>query len=98
MGEVMRKAAQETLKAAAEYISEHGWTQGEMSARDGSVCAAGAIAAVSGYDNGRSAARGAFSGYLYHTEGWSSIADWNDQPDRTAEDVILTLKRAAEES
>lgn len=26
------------------------------------------------------------------------VADWNDAPERTAEDVILALKRAAEES
>jgi hypothetical protein len=85
---------QATLKAAAEYISEHGWTQGMMREKDGSVCAAGALLVVSGSE---SAGREAFTGYLYHTGGWVNVADWNDQPDRTAEEVILTLKRAAEE-
>jgi hypothetical protein len=94
MQERRKTDVQETLKAAAEYISEHGWTQGMMREKDGSVCAAGALLAVSGYE---SAGREAFTGYLYHTGGWVNVADWNDQPDRTAEEVILTLKRAAEE-
>jgi hypothetical protein len=32
------------------------------------------------------------------TPAYGGIADWNDAPERTAEDVILTLKRAAEDS
>jgi hypothetical protein len=86
---------QETLKAAAEYISGHGWTQDRMEGRDGSTCALGAILNACYGDEdayGQAVAR-----LNRHIRSHVAISDWNDAPGRTAEEVILTLKRAAEE-
>lgn len=41
-----QKAAS-TLTRAADYIETHGWRQGSLRGADGSVCAVGAIRAVS---------------------------------------------------
>jgi hypothetical protein len=90
-----------TLRDAADYVSEHGWTQNEMQDDEGRVCAMGAIRETTamysldgmnalqamvkslGLDRNR-------SGFLH------PVAMWNDAKGRSAEDVILAFKRAAE--
>lgn len=104
------------LRGAAEYISEHGWNQGDFrDAQTGAVCAAGGIFAVLGFEydeDGLPASNTTYKEYVAETAlamladsvgivppGHSSISDipeWNDAPERTAEDVILAMKRASE--
>jgi hypothetical protein len=90
-----------TLREAAEYIGEHGWLQGTLSSADGRVCAIGAIQRIGGTGNARSYdAVDALYEYLdlpMTTGILHPVAIWNDEPERTAEDVILAMKCAAEE-
>lgn len=89
-----------TLREAAEYISEHGWTQGDLSNSEGGVCALGALNCVAGIGNIRAHdAATALWDYLDLRDSLTAlhpVAVWNDAPERTAEDVILAMKRAAE--
>jgi len=86
----------ETLNAAADYLEQHGWCQGQMFGPDDSVCAVGAIAEVTradtDYDHYSEALEVAMS-YV----GGGPVSQWNDAPGRTKEDVIAMLRAAAEE-
>lgn len=99
------------LRDAAEYIGEHGWTQGKMRESTGAVCAMGALCMTA---NGGTetihrdslwgeavTALGDVAGVavIRTGPGWfgvNGVPKWNDAPERTAEEVVLTFKRAAE--
>lgn len=98
----------QALRAAAEYISEHGWCQGATFEGDlgqwmalrttPPACALGALSIGTGqgfrYEMFFSARK-----LLAKAAGLpngSAIPSWNDHPSQTAEDVILALKQAAE--
>jgi len=89
------------LADAAEYISEHGWCKGKLTDANGSVCAIGALSKVLHnsvhplvhLETHQKAVRRL--GDMLGLENTALIPYWNDHPDRTAEDVILTLKKAA---
>lgn len=102
------KSTGEILIEAAEYISEHGHHKGGYIGPDGSVCAVGAIHKVVGFpthgtsedwrttlavERATRAAAFELSGHGFSR----SLAIWNDAEDRTAEDVILGLKRVGHE-
>jgi hypothetical protein len=104
-------ATGDLLRDAAEYISEHGWTRGKMRDDKGAVCAMGALymTTVVGIDNIYRAtllgeavtALGDIAGVAVIRTGPGSfgvneVPKWNDAPERTAEEVVLTFKRAAE--
>lgn len=101
------KEAARVLREAAEYIGEHGWIQGDVEDEaTGSVCALGAINAVlpiAWEDFGALDAMTAYLGLVHplRTEvvGFTMhpVAKWNDAKERTAEDVVLAMKRTAEE-
>lgn len=98
------------LRDAAEYIGEHGWTQGQIKDRNtGAVCAMGALCMTEGHrafhwkDAVSAVAKVAGVTLVTHqlAEGFgvfaeNGIPEWNDAPERTAEEVVLTFKRAAE--
>lgn len=104
----------ETLRQAAEWLSEHNWVQGGLYERDsgGTVdvgnalpadrtevtgaCATGAIAAVCGFKTSSNSAWKAAIDRLGALIGGNLIPDWNDRTERTKEDVILAMKKAAE--
>jgi hypothetical protein len=97
------KTAADVLRDAAEYIGEHGWIQGDLEDdATGSVCAIGAINRVQDngwHDHGALEALRAYlrlppqvRDFILHP-----VAVWNDEKERTAEDVILAMKRTAEE-
>jgi hypothetical protein len=90
-----------TLREAAEYICEHGWVQNILSSTDGRVCAIGAIRRIGGTGDERTYdAVDALCEYLdlpMATGILHPVAIWNDAPERSAEDVILAMKRCAEE-
>lgn len=91
----------EDLLKAAEYMSEHGWCQGDLEDADGRVCVAGAIkAVVRGKDRNLRSTSAVISLHEYLVKEYGdncaaiSIPAWNDDPDRTVEEVILALKQA----
>jgi hypothetical protein len=100
----MTDPARQLLADAANYIVEHGWTQKHMRDACGAVCALGAIhhvpvttrdpADVTAISHLRFIAEMMLSEHPA-VQGDVSIAHWNDHPDRTAEDVILTFREAA---
>lgn len=89
----------EVLLKAADTLAERGWCQGGLSDAQGRYCAIGAIRKVTNWSLGKDA-RSAVHRLMDHieTDQYYGIADWNDAPERTAEDVILAMKRAAEDS
>jgi hypothetical protein len=93
----------EILLKAADLLAERGWTQGQLVSAGGRVCALGAIRiactgtidvlpGLSLGDAGNSASR------RLETYVGCWIASWNDAPERTAEDVILAMKRVAHDT
>jgi hypothetical protein len=91
------------LLRAAELIAERGWAQGGYEMEDGTLCALGAInyAAVGVPYYRRNAAGVAATQQLRRAVAqcprwfYASIDQWNDDPGRTAEEVIDTLIAAA---
>lgn len=95
----------DVLRAAADYIEEHGWVQEDYE-RHGSVCVIGSLRAVvyghpsvvSAGEDENDLARQA----LRHICNEVCAADravlacWNDSTDRTEAEVIAALRRAAE--
>jgi len=96
------KTTAEILYDAAEYIGEHGWLQGELSNSDGNVCAIGAINRVAESDTVADTYNAIEALWKYlklpdYGSGLHPVARWNDEPGRSAEDVILAMKCAAKE-
>lgn len=96
----------DALFSAAEYLSENGWHQGALFAPSSSeeppACAMGALkAATTGHYQVEWQALTVLRKSLGLTgldpDFKDLIAVWNDAPERTAEDVILALKRPSVE-
>jgi membrane-bound lytic murein transglycosylase B len=92
----------DVLRAAADQIETYGWEQGqsygEMASRHTplekcSACALGAIAANATTGAPRWEAQRVLGSLL---PGRRTILGWNDDPDQTAENVIATLRAAAD--
>lgn len=87
----------EVLDRAADVLEEDGWCQYSMHDELGRYCALGAIKAVTP-DPDAFAERGyatrALRDYLSPTRPFQ-ISKWNDNPDRTKEEVIDALQQAA---
>lgn len=105
----MSKDIAQVLRAAAEYMSEHGKCEGAYEDDDGAVCAFGAVAAVQDLMITRTSVEGTTYKTPIQTraadalEKWlstqpgnniDSVIVWSDRND--AETVILGIKRAAE--
>lgn len=100
-------ATSQVLDLAADKIQEHGWGQGPATwIGTGGFCLEGAIGAVvrvEMYDASlpnlsrlqRCPAYLAVCEYLDRPEHDSFLWEWNDAPERTAEDVIAVLRAAA---
>lgn len=95
------------LRAAASLLEQPGkWTQGEAARNEngrytpprqpGAVCwcAAGAILCSSS-GSGIDVAH-AFKNWLFDDGYFGSIGSWNDAGDQTQENVVATLRRAAD--
>jgi hypothetical protein len=96
------------LRAAADVLRRDGWTQGDYVA-DGCHCLVGAIVAALGGKDGEGsipidnqpralAARRTLAQHFgdMSTDWWADLIDWNDDPDRTADEVIAALEAAAD--
>ena len=96
----------EDLREAAAYIEQHGMTKGCLQGSGGSVCMLGAINTVSG----RQISTGHFlDSWMEANVGAAPIgkhgyavlrptAHWNDHPETTQEDVLLWMKKAANDA
>lgn len=80
----------QALVRAAQKV-EAGWCQGEMSTPDGRVCIYGAIEAVAGdpFLAVRMIRR------VREVVGRDFLGVWNDEPERTQQDVVRALRQAA---
>lgn len=93
------RTPEEILRAAADYIEEHGWFQGNYCSDDGRVCMLGAIAAVTcglappgvapAYlaDESYCQAREFLEDILFR-----SAAAYNDDEGRTQAEVLAVLR------
>jgi hypothetical protein len=97
------------LEAAADYIDDHGWTQGMLENQDGQVCLRGAIAHICQHNSSlyvsemkilnRQELNAVVAVQNYLDTGLnpyrSTATNWNDQRGRTADDVTAALRKAA---
>lgn len=93
------------IEKAADYIDEHGWTQGCFVDREGRVCAYGALYAVSGeYSGGPftrpATVRGGQLAMLVEAEllgirAATPLAHYNDFLAKTKEDITGLFRRVA---
>ena len=83
------------LQEAVDEIERHGWLQGHLEGPGGECCATEAI--------NRAARRhncGSYTAFdkLRELISGESVAQWNDHPQQTRENVLQTLRMAAEAS
>lgn len=89
------------LERAADIIDERGWYQGGYEARDGRVCAAGAIrlatglAAIPPIEDTETVVLNAAYRALEAALPTHYISTWNDWPHQTKEQVTGTLRQIA---
>ena len=76
----------ERMEAAADYIGEHGWTQGIMKTADGKVCLTGAVM----YCRPQVGDEQIIVQVLRYRK---RAEQWNDEDGRTAIDVIEVLHK-----
>jgi hypothetical protein len=108
-----QEATVEVLRAAREYLFEHGWMQGEYEDEGGQVCLEGACRKPLGLptrasddpdENDDETWAAAFNAEaaISRTLGIPGVVTWNDDHDRTFDEVInaidLTIKRLEEPS
>ncbi|KPI09907.1 hypothetical protein OV450_3398 [Actinobacteria bacterium OV450] len=83
------------LGEAIKVLERDGWHQGGLVAADGAVCAMGAInRAATGSAHDYTMA-GALAVCTLQMSIGQQVPQWNDDPSRTKEDVILAMKKAA---
>lgn len=81
------------LLDAADYLEEHGHCKDRWSNQQGAKCLLGAIHAGAG-SAGYQGARDRVIAYLGF-RGVGEAVDWNNAPERTADEVIAALRGAA---
>ena len=91
----------DVLREAASYLETRGWKRGDMGNHGGPRCAVGALhSAVGAQDyshlscNDEELVEAAWT-LAEERIPCQSLSRWNDQPHRTAEEVISTLRTVA---
>lgn len=93
-----RMTPEEVLEKAVDVLHTYGWTQGSSGNHVDGYCAIGAVYQAT--DGDCSAASKALA-LLHQETGFAPgrlvhpVARWNDATGRTVEDVILAMKKAA---
>lgn len=89
---------QEILNGAADYIAEHGHAKGAYLTDDGCACAIGAMRMAAfgrpGIPDGVDFKPYGVARMQLETE-ILYLTQWNDAPERTAQEVIDTMRRVA---
>ena len=84
------------LSGAADLLTTEGWCQGEYKNQDGELCLIGAIKAFTPDSYARrSAAYDYVRKAIKHPDN-QFLSDWNDEPRRSAGEVIAVLRKASE--
>lgn len=89
------------LLDAARVLERGGWCQGRVKDYAGQHCALGAIREVAFCDFLGKAAERVLARSLRLRPGFGSatpdvmVAEWNDDPGRTADEVVTALRKAA---
>ncbi len=90
------------LLDAADVIEQRGWCQCRLGTQDGAVCAGGAVLSAGNCWEGHLssnpiAAEAARRLRAHIGPGYTcgNIASWNDEPGRTKEEVLATLRAVA---
>lgn len=83
----------QVLLEAADLIEEKGWCQGMYNNRSGAMCMMGAIINAGRRHEHRYTSRA----HLRLIEAVGGVAPvlWNDAPERTQEEVVSALRKAA---
>lgn len=96
------------LRAAADVLERDGWTQGDYVGPDRCRCIVGAVTLVLGGDDGEASVPFANASRMSavrrfvneqidgYSADWFDVVDWNDDPGRTAVEVIAALRAAAD--
>lgn len=84
------------LLKAADLIEKHGLVKHRLYDEHGRLCAGGAIYAANTLFGGKSQAAMTEAILMLQRHVGGSIAEWNNAPERTAQEVINTLREAAE--
>jgi len=87
------------LRDAARVLEEHGWVQGSAGTPSTGFCTIGALAhATNRYDHRGMDYSRAYLALAEHLdeEFGGSVADWNDQDDRTMPEVVKLLSQVAD--
>jgi hypothetical protein len=96
------------LRAAAEVLRRDGWRQDSYGSFAGCKCLYGAIhyvvsdgnhmtdAELSAKEEERADTVARRVMDVIDVHGWLELLDWNDAPDRTADEVIAALESAAD--
>ena len=77
------------LANAADYIDQHGWTQGQFETDDGKVCLLGAVRRCTPIPGDRHLVE-----QVMHRRRRADV--WNDAKDRTADEVTAYLREHAD--
>lgn len=93
----MATTTTDILLRAADLIADRGWAQGSLAdAETGGLCLRGAMkVAANEAQVPTTFVAMAFNQWLLANEGTADVPGWNDEPCRSAEDVMLALKRCA---
>jgi hypothetical protein len=86
------------FERAIDVLNERGWNQGRVEGPDGSRCLVGALLYVKGDLSWveEDVHLCAVIGLERDPDGFiSPLPEWNDDPSRSYEDVVLALKEAA---
>lgn len=83
------------LLDAADHLQANGWWQCGASARGGAWCASNVLGKVGASDESEWIARKKLGRYLGGGDYLLAIFEWNDAPERTAAEVIATLRKVA---
>lgn len=88
----------DVLRKAAEVIERDGWTRGVGTDESGAHCTIGAlsVAAAETYTTWGLAFRAIYNGLRAQGVASPGIVEFNDAPDRTAEEVTALLRFAAD--
>lgn len=84
---------EEILARAADLLETRGWCQGTMRAPSGQLCVMGSIREASRFMSLFLAQRQATDALSREIQD-SEPTNWNDQPDRTVEEVISSLRNS----
>ena len=88
------KPWQRLLLDAADLLEKYGWCQGSYHNRQHQFCMVGAVWAAAKTEVLNTAVKEA-SNHLIEITG-PDITGWNDRPERTREEIIAALRKAAD--